>query len=525
MRKRVSCLEDYFKIWRSIINVCGEEGAFNENMLTVKKLSSYPQIERNNEILLGDTSRVITRLHLPQEIHRIPKIIQRVLDLPESIAENLLKKIELHFSERHKDLRNVFRCHFDKVSNFIPQDIMLSETQKALIGAYFTMEYSIESAALFNPSIVRHPDQSHLDKGSLRFIMSLRAIGEGHVSSIVFRSGILDENNTFFFDPVSDYVETPEVHLNPVYDHHLFQLKLNEMEACNEITAHILDQLPEDFTYNELKEKITALDSNPIFSEERQNETFEIMYWLANSNYEINFRPDNQISERVIFPVSKNESKGIEDARFVQFFDDNGEITYYATYTAYNSFKILPQLIETNDFTKFKIITLNGKAVQNKGMALFPRKIEGCYVMLSRQDGENNHIMFSDNIHFWQESKIIQEPTRPWEFIQIGNCGSPLETDEGWLVLTHGVGPMRQYCIGAILLDLENPAKIIARLEEPLLVPQEKEREGYVPNVVYTCGAIIRNGDLVIPYGMSDIRTGIATVEVRELINCMCTMV
>ena len=273
--------------------------------------------------------------------------------------------------------------------------------------------------------------------------------------------------------------------------------------------------------YFQLKERIGALRAKTVFSEERQNDTFEIISWLANSNYEMNFRPDHRISERVIFPVSKNESGGIEDARFVQFFDDNGEVTYYATYTAYNGLTILPQLIETRDFTGFRVITLNGKAVKNKGMALFPRKIDGSYVMLSRQDGENNHIMFSDNIHFWQESKIIQEPTRPWEFIQIGNCGSPLETDKGWIVLTHGVGPMRQYCIGAMLLDLEDPTRVIARLEKPLLTPHEEEREGYVPNVVYTCGAILHNSDLVIPYGMSDIKTGIATVEVSELINCM----
>ena len=279
--------------------------------------------------------------------------------------------------------------------------------------------------------------------------------------------------------------------------------------------------MPEEFTYNELKERIEALRAEPVFSEASQKETFDIMYWLANSNYELNFRPEHRISERVIFPVSENESRGIEDARFVQFFDDNGEFTYYATYTAYNGFRILPQLIETKDFVKFRIITLNGEAVQNKGMALFPRKIAGRYVMLSRQDGENNRIMFSDNIHFWQESEIIQEPTRPWEFIQIGNCGSPLETDEGWIVLTHGVGPMREYCIGAMLLDLENPARIIARLDEPLLTPREEEREGYVPNVVYTCGAIIHNGDLVIPYAMSDLISGIATVGVSELISCM----
>ena len=479
------------------------------------------KVKRKRKKILRDTSRVITRLHIPQDMQRIPKIIQRIVDLPDTTAENLLEKIMLDFSKRHKHIRRVFERHLNEVKDCVPRDTVLSETKRALIGAYFTMEYSIESAALFNPSIVPHPDQSHLNKGSLRFIMSLRATGEGHVSSMVFRSGVLDRHNTFHFDPIGKYVETPDVHLNPVYNRHEFQSKLNEMEACNEVTAHIFGQLPEDFTYNELIEKIKALRAKTVFSEARQNETFKVLSWLANSNYEISFRPDYQISERVIFPVSESESRGIEDARFVKFIDDNGEVTYYATYTAYSGFNILPQLIETKDFIKFNILTLNGKAVENKGMALFPRKIGGRYVMLSRQDGENNHIMFSDNIHFWQESKIIQEPKHPWEFIQIGNCGSPLETDEGWIVLTHGVGPMRQYCIGAMLLDLENPARIIARLEEPLLAPREEEREGYVPNVVYTCGALIHNGDLVIPYAMSDINSGIATVEVSELINCM----
>jgi len=479
------------------------------------------KIKRKKKIILGDSSRVIARLHIPDGPYRIHKIIQRIVDLPDATAENLLEQIMLDFSERHRDIKRVFGLHLNKVKDYVPRDTEISETKAALIGAYFTMEYSIESAALFNPSIVPHPDQSHLDKGSMRFIMSLRAAGEGHVSSIVFRSGCLDQDNTIIFDPISEYVETPDLHLDPDYDRHLFRLKLDEMGACNEITAYLLGQLPEIFTYNELREKIGALTSQPIFSEARQNETFDVMYWLTNSNYEMSFRPDHRISERVIFPVSENESRGIEDARFVQFTDDNGEVTYYATYTAFNGFNILPQLIETKDFIKFNILTLNGRAVQNKGMALFPRKIDDRYVMLSRQDGENNHIMFSDNIHFWQESKIIQEPTRPWEFIQIGNCGSPLETDYGWIVLTHGVGPMRQYCIGAMLLDLENPARIIARLEEPLLAPREEEREGYVPNVVYTCGAIIHNNELVIPYAMSDIMSSIATVGVSDLINCM----
>ncbi len=478
------------------------------------------KVKRKANKILGDTSRVISLLHLPDEKYRIAKIIQRILSLSETAAKNLIAQVRVDFSGRHEDIGHIFERHLNEVKDYLPRDTMLSDVQRALIGAYFTKEYAIESAALFNPSIVPHPDQSHLKEGSLRFVMSLRATGEGHVSSIVFRSGVLDRHNTFLFDPISDFVETPDLHLDPVYKRNPFYLKLNEMGAGNEITAHILNQLPEDFTYNELIEKIEILRAKPQFSEARQNKTFKAMRWLADSNYEVSFHPDHSISERVIFPVSKNESRGIEDARFVQFFNDNGEVVYYATYTAYNN-TILPQLIETKDFIKFNILTLNGKAVQNKGMALFPRKIGGRYAMLSRQDGENNHIMFSDNIHFWQESQIIQEPEYPWEFIQIGNCGSPLETNEGWIVLTHGVGPMRKYCIGAILLDLEKPTKIIARLDAPLLAPHEKEREGYVPNVVYSCGALIHHNELVIPYAMSDINSGIATVAVKELLNCM----
>jgi predicted GH43/DUF377 family glycosyl hydrolase len=470
---------------------------------------------------MGDSSRVITRYYNTGGEHRARKVIKRIADLPESTAENLFSQVILVFCERHRDLRRIFEHNLNKVIDLVPPDTVLSETKRALIGAYFTSEYSIESAALFNPSIVPHPDQSNLDEGSLRFIMSLRATGEGHISSIVFRSGVLDKHNTFLFDPISEYVETPREHIKPVYDKHSFRLKLNEMKADNEMASNLLDHLPDYFTYNELKETSAKIRAKSIFSKPISKETFELIFWLAKSNYESNFETDSLISERVIFPVSESESRGIEDARFMQFFDENGEFIYYATYTAYNGFNILPQLIETKDFIKFKVITLNGQAVQNKGMALFPRKINGQYVMLSRQDGENNHIMFSDNIYFWQESEIIQEPEHPWEFIQIGNCGSPLETNEGWIVLTHGVGPMRQYCIGAMLLDLENPKKIIARLEEPLIAPHEDGREGYVPNVVYTCGAIIHNNELVIPYALSDSVSEMATVEVNELINCM----
>jgi predicted GH43/DUF377 family glycosyl hydrolase len=291
------------------------------------------------------------------------------------------------------------------------------------------------------------------------------------------------------------------------------------METSNEVTQYILDQLPGEFTFLSLQEKIDNLKDIHLFSEINRNEGVEMMLWLAKSNYEITFRSDSRISERVIFPVTESESSGMEDARFVRFTNEDGTVTYYATYTAYDGVKILPQMLETRDFLTFKMNTLNGKAVQNKGMALFPRLIDGKYVMLSRSDSENNHIMFSDNLHFWQESKIIQTPTHPWEFVQIGNCGSPIETDAGWILLTHGVGPMKKYCIGIELLDLEDPTKIIGRIEEPIIVPSEEEREGYVPNVVYSCGILIHNDELIIPYGIADSKTTIATISVPELLS------
>ena len=477
-----------------------------------------PTINRKKTKILRDTSRVITRHHFPT-IDRIPKIVDRVTALREDEAEEMLQKTLLDFSDRHKNIRQVFERHYTEAAEYFPQDGGISTAKKLLIGAYFTMEYAIESAALFNPSIVPDPDQAHLPEGHLRFIMSLRATGEGHISSIVFRSGIIDKNNSVIFNSAGDFVETPRVQVDSVYDRHLFRLKLNEMNVVDKTANYILDRLPEEFTHNELLESINLVHSDPDITV--NPDAVEIINWLADSNYEIQFNPDHSLSERVIFPISENETSGIEDARFVQFFEDNGETSYYATYTAYNGVNILPQLIETHDFITFNIVTLNGEAVQNKGMALFPRKINGSYVMLSRQDGENNHIMYSDHLHFWQESQIIQEPTFPWEFIQIGNCGSPLEINEGWLVLTHGVGPMRRYCIGALLLDKENPSKIIGRLREPLLTPNNEEREGYVPNVVYSCGALIHNNVLILPYAMSDISSGVATVDVSEIINCM----
>ena len=382
----------------------------------------------------------------------------------------------------------------------------------------FPLFSSVEAAALFNPSIVPHPDQKGLDKGSLRFVMSFRGTGEGHISSIEFRSGIVDENHDIYFDPVSQYVATPEMHTDPVYQRLHFRRKLEELGARDRVMNHLLEGLGETFTFDELELQIKDLRSTKYRLKDKQH-AIDTALWLARSNYEVIFRPDQPISERVLFPVSENESAGIEDARFVRFVDDDGSVTYYATYTAYNGFVILPQLLETNDFLTFRIHTLSGNAVQNKGMALFPRKIKGRYVMLSRQDGENNYIMFSDSLRFWNNAVLLREPVDPLEFVQIGNCGSPVETSEGWLALFHGVGPMRKYSIWAELLDIDDPSKIIGRLDGPILTPDEHERDGYVPNVVYSCGSMTHNGTLIVPYGIADQRCRVATLPIPELLS------
>jgi predicted GH43/DUF377 family glycosyl hydrolase len=338
------------------------------------------------------------------------------------------------------------------------------------------------------------------------------------VSSIEFRSGIVDENDDVLFDPVSQYVATPEMHTDPVYSCLHFRRKINEICAHDRVTNHLLDGLKETFTFDELQQQINKLRSTKFRVIDKQH-TVDTALWLARSNYEVIFRPDELISERVIFPVSENESAGIEDARFVRFENDDGSVIYYATYTAYNGFDILPQILETTDFLTFRMHTISGKAAQNKGMALFPRKINGKFAMLSRQDGVNNYIMFSDSVRHWDEAELLQEPVHPLEFVQVGNCGSPVETSEGWLTLFHGVGPMRRYSIWAELLDLDDPSQVIGRLDEPILTPDEHERDGYVPNVVYSCGSMCHLDTLIIPYGIADQRCRVATVSISELLS------
>ena len=475
-------------------------------------------LKRRSTLLNAESSRVIIRPHIPGDRERTQCLIERVSQLDENDVDHLLEGVIHEFAARHRNFREALQRNFDRISEYVPRDLTLTDEQCLLLGAYFTSEYSVEAAALFNPSIVALPDQKGVAKGSLRFVMSFRATGEGHLSSIEFRSGIVDENQDIYFDPVSQYVATPEMHADPVYHRHHFRRKLEEMGAHEQITNQLCECLRETFTIEELELRIKALQSTKFRVLDKQH-AINTARWLARSNYEIRFRSDQAISERVIFPVSENESSGIEDARFVRFVGDDGSVTYFATYTAYNGFEILPQLLETNDFLTFKMHTLSGNAVQNKGMALFPRKINGQFVMLSRQDGVNNYIMFSDSLRDWNDAQLLQEPAHPLEYVQVGNCGSPVETVEGWLALFHGVGPMRKYSIWAELLDLDDPSKVIGRLNEPILSPDEHERDGYVPNVVYACGSMIHKDTLIIPYGIADQRCRIATVSIPELLS------
>ena len=499
--------------------VPGTEGLYRVGAMKteISPAPPTPLARRKSIVMKAKISRVITRPYLPSGEDRIRKVIKRVLSLDEDEACTLLETVLQDFSHRHRYFRESLERNFELVAGFVPDIDQVSKQRRLLIGTYFTAEYSVEAAALFNPSIVQVANQETDPEGSCRFVMSFRATGEGHISSIEFRSGIIDTNNDIYFDALSDYVDTPEIHPNPSYDQCLFRLKLQEMGASNMVTHQLLNRLPDNFTFTDLQGKIAELQNNSQFLPQQKADAIDMAMWLAQSNYEILFRKDHPISERVIFPVSESERKGIEDARFVRFVDDDGTVTYYATYTAYNGETILPQLIETGDFLSFKVITLNGAQVQGKGMALFPKKIRGKYVMLSRQDGENNAIMFSDNLDFWQQAQILQAPEYSYEFIQMGNCGSPIETPEGWLVVTHGVGPLRTYSLGIELLDLDDPTRIISRLDEPILVPNAHEREGYVPNVVYSCGAMICQDELIIPYASGDQRCGIATLPVPQL--------
>ena len=402
--------------------------------------------------------RLNRRTSTPPTRLRANRIVGRVLGLDPDAAEQQLAEVLENFEGRHRNLLQIFEARAVEMEEALEPHAALSKTQLHLVGAYFLHEYSFEASALFNPSIVRHPDQSDAPNGGCRFILSLRAVGEGHISSLTFRSGSIAANGSVAIDATARLASIP---------------------------------------------KVTNRTARP-----------------NGDDVEVIFGRDEDLSERVIFPVTDAQANGIEDARFVEF-EDEGRRTFYATYTAYSGRGIRSELLETTDFRLFRMTPLSGTATRNKGMSLFPRRIDGRYAMIGRQDNENLHLIYSDDLYSWDGGRSFLRPEYPWEFVQIGNCGSPIELDEGWLLLTHGVGPVRKYSIGAVLLDKHDPSRVLARAREPLVRPEPTEREGYVPNVVYTCGAL-RHGDrIILPYAVSDTFSNFATINIAALLEAL----
>ena len=430
-------------------------------------MSQTTFLNRQALYLRPDPARVVVRPFRPatepRDLNPIDRtranhIVHRVLALDPEMAANQLADVLENFQGRHRNLLETFEARADEMEDAFATHAVFTKVQRQLIGAYFMHEYSFEASALFNPSIVSHPDQSGAPEGGRRFVLSLRAVGEGHISSLTFRSGSIAADGRVIVDPTARLASIPRV-----------------------------------------RNRISGPDGDGV---------------------EIIFTPDEHISERVIFPVTDSQSNGIEDARFVEF-DDSGRKTFYATYTAYSGKAIRSELIETTDFISFRMSPLRGAATQNKGMALFPRKLDGKYAMIGRNDNENLYLIYSDDLFSWDGGLAILKPQFPWEFVQIGNCGSPIELDNGWLLLTHGVGPVRKYSIGAVLLDKGDPSKVLARSREPLVRPEPSEREGYVPNVVYTCGAMRHNDQIILPYAVSDTFSNFATIKIAALMQAM----
>lgn len=417
-------------------------------------------------MLRPDPARVLIRPYFPAvdppDLHepdmcRATRLAARVLALDDDEVAAELEGARREFGPRHRDLEAVFEHRFEQVRAVLRNPPEVTGARRLLIGAYFSSEYAFEAAALFNPSIVPHPSQEGVGPGELRFVLSLRATGEGHISSIAFRSGVIEAEGEVRLDPPGHYAIMPA-------------------RAESLVLGH---------------------------------------------SFDVSFPPETPLAEQVIFPITPAQRNGLEDARFVRFVDDDGEAAYFATYTAYSGRDIAPELLRTYDFRRFTFLPLGGDAVRNKGMALFPRRIDGRYAMLARLDGENLQLALSDDLATWSHATPILAPAQPWEFLQIGNCGSPIELPEGWLVILHGVGPVRRYCIGAALLDLHDPSKVLARTRLPLLAADENERDGYVPNVVYSCGALVHQGNLILPFAVSDVATGFAVAPVRELLAAM----
>ena len=475
--------------------------------------------------LAADPARVITQLFVPgqegfeRQESRAGVVLARILALSESDVVEALEDVTTRFTGRHRDLAGIFRLHAKELADRLNPDAEISEERLRLLGAAFTSEYAIEGAALCNPSIIFGPDQTGILSGSARFVMSVRGIGEGHRSSIGFRTGVISEAGQPRLDDCAPFAVVGGTAAE-LLDAEVFRVELARLGDSGEAASYVLDALGDHFTRADLERQLSSLQ-NHLSTRGRAQETIAEIQAIAERTYRIEFPSRTMISERVLFPSMQAEMAGMEDARFVRFIDDDGSLTFYATYTAYSGTHISQQLLETRDFQSFVSTPMVGQAAANKGLALFPRRIDGRFAALSRSDRESNTIAYSDRPFVWTSAAPCQQPAEAWEVLQLGNCGSPMETEAGWLVLTHGVGPMRTYRIGAILLDLADPTKVIGRLREPLLSPAADEQNGYVPNVVYSCGALIHADTLVLPYGISDSSIGFATVPLPELLAAL----
>jgi predicted GH43/DUF377 family glycosyl hydrolase len=482
-------------------------------------------VSRSAQRLGADPSRVITRLFVPgqegfeHQDSRAGAVLARILALDEDDVRASLDDVVTRFDRRHRDLDGTFRRHARELADRLNPGRELSEARKLLLGATFTSEYAIEGAALCNPSIVADPDQTGTSAGSLRFVMSVRGIGEGHRSSIGFRTGTIDAAGGATIDEAARFATVGTI-VPTLLDAVVFRSELARLRDEGEAADYILDALGDRFTRADLDEQLDKLETH-LSTRGRAAATMSLIRTIAARSYAVEFSKDTTVSERVLWPAMAAEAAGMEDARFVRFVDDDGSITFYATYTAYSGSHISQQLLETNDFRYFTSTPLVGPAAANKGLALFPRRIHGRLAAMSRSDRESNTIAFSDHLSTWPVAHPCQAPTEAWEALQLGNCGPPIETDAGWLVLTHGVGPMRTYRIGAILLDLDDPTRVLGRLRQPLLSPAVDERDGYVPNVVYSCGALVHAETLVIPYGIADAAIGVAMVPLPELLDSL----
>lgn len=485
-------------------------------------------VHRNSIHIAADKSRVVTRLFVPghegfdQHESRSAAVLRRLLALSDEDVQDSYDDVHARFNGRHHGLTETFLRHADELSDRLDPELQLSPTRRLLLGATFTSEYAIEGAALCNPSMVVHPDQTGTDPGTVRFVMSVRAIGEGHCSSIGFRTGTLTGSGDLTFDPPPVFASTG-LQETTLLDAEAFRGELRRVHGGGDDADYVLGHLGPRFTGTEMEGRLGLLEKHAA-TRTQTKRTVNLMRRIAGRSYRVRFDEDAPLSEQVLFPAMSAESKGMEDARFVRFVGDDGRTTYFASYTAYNGSDIGQQLLETQDFRSFTSSPMVGAAAANKGLALFPRQIGGRFAALSRSDRESNTISYTVNPYRWEEQLACQSPTRSWEVIQLGNCGSPIETDAGWLVLTHGVGPMRTYSIGAMLLDIEDPTRIIGQLCEPLLSPTSDEQDGYVPNVVYSCGALLHAGTLAVPYGIGDSAIGVATVALDELLAALTSV-